>query len=458
MKTKSASRLCILSLCIGSALSAAEIRGWRDDGAGRFPTANVVRDWGDEAHVVWKTETPEWSNASPVIAGDRIFICAEPDTLLCLDRNTGEILWQRSNSYVDIVPDDRKEAVEKKMEQAAQWQRELRGIDRELRQLRRTAKNKPDDAAAQTAVSEQEQKKREVEARLEKVAEYRLPRRHNATGYSAPTPVTDGRNVYVFFGTGVAVAYDFDGNRLWARQVETSTLGDGHSASPTLAAGRFIIHVQNVHGLDAATGETVWTVDSRSRHGASVTAEIDGQPVVITANGEIIRAEDGKLLASGLHRLAYCAPLVHDGVVYFIEHGGKAFRLPAKADGTEAPEELWQTRPHRDRYYASPLYHDGHLYAVTRRGRYSVIDASNGDVLKSETLGSLQRQTYTSPTLAGSLIFLGAEGGSAVFMEPGADGKEVAASTLPDRYRTTPVFENNRAYVRTQDALYCLGK
>jgi hypothetical protein len=176
---------------------------------------------------------------------------------------------------------------------------------------------------------------------------------------------------------------------------------------------------------------------------------------VITANGEIIRAKDGLVLASGLHGLEYCAPLVHEGVVYFIENGGKAFRLPAKADGTEKPELLWQTAPPKERYYASPLYHDGMIYCINQQRVYSIIDAQNGKVLKSETIKSLRQTAYPSVTLAGAYICLGAEGGSTVFLESGAEMKEVAASTIGS-FRTTPVFENDRVYIRTLDAMICI--
>ena len=34
-----------------------------------------------------------FSNAIPVIVGDKIFTCAEPAVLLCINKADGEILW-----------------------------------------------------------------------------------------------------------------------------------------------------------------------------------------------------------------------------------------------------------------------------------------------------------------------------------------------------------------------------
>ncbi len=440
---------------LGLPVLAGGIDGWRGDGTGRFPAASAPLQWDKAEQVVWRTATPKWSNAGPIITGDRIFICAEPDSLLCLDKQTGAILWQRPNSYADIAPEADQDAVRTKMAQAVEIGSRLKGVQGKLNPLAKKAKENPDDAAVKAEIETLKAEEAGCQGELKAVQEYVLPSTHGANGYSSNTPVTDGSRVYVFFATGVAAAYDLEGKRLWARVVEKPTEGWGHSASPVLADGRLVIHVRDVHGLDAASGETVWTVKSNARWGASVRAMIEGQAVVITANGEIIRAKDGHLLASGLHRLEYCAPLVHDGVVYFIENGGKAFRLPAKADGTEKPELLWKTEPPKERYYASPLYHEGAIYCINQKGVYSIIDAKTGVVLKSETIKSLRQTVYPSVTLVGSRVFLGSEGGNVVFMEPGIDMKEVAASTIAS-FRSCPVFEKDRTYIRTLEAVICL--
>ena len=37
---------------------------------------------------------------------------------------------------------------------------------------------------------------------------------------SSPSPVTDGKNVYVMTGTGSLKGYDFNGNQIWARDIQ----------------------------------------------------------------------------------------------------------------------------------------------------------------------------------------------------------------------------------------------
>lgn len=76
-----------------SCLAAAPI-GFRHDGSGRYPAAQPPLQWSPTNGIVWKTALPDWSNASPILVGNRIFICAEPATLICISAESGNILWQ----------------------------------------------------------------------------------------------------------------------------------------------------------------------------------------------------------------------------------------------------------------------------------------------------------------------------------------------------------------------------
>src|SRR4051794_22730109 len=78
--------------------------GWRGPrGDGISDETNVPARWSTTENVVWKTPIPGIGHSSPVIWGDRVFLttCIEgPDktgdrALLCLDRRSGQILWQK---------------------------------------------------------------------------------------------------------------------------------------------------------------------------------------------------------------------------------------------------------------------------------------------------------------------------------------------------------------------------
>ena len=50
----------------------------------------------ESKNILWMTELPQRSNATPIIVGERLFVMAEPDELLCLDKKTGH-LWLGQN-------------------------------------------------------------------------------------------------------------------------------------------------------------------------------------------------------------------------------------------------------------------------------------------------------------------------------------------------------------------------
>lgn len=74
-------------------------RGPRLDGTSLEKTFPV--HWSATSNVVWKTALPGAGHASPIVWNDRVFTVAavaadQSRVLLCLDRKSGDLLWQRS--------------------------------------------------------------------------------------------------------------------------------------------------------------------------------------------------------------------------------------------------------------------------------------------------------------------------------------------------------------------------
>ena len=86
------------------ACQAATPVGFRGDGSGRYPDAKPVTQWSVTNNVLWKTALTNWSNASPILVGNRIFVCAEPATVICLSAKDGTILWQDSLQDLPTPP------------------------------------------------------------------------------------------------------------------------------------------------------------------------------------------------------------------------------------------------------------------------------------------------------------------------------------------------------------------
>ncbi len=280
---------------------------------------------------------------------------------------------------------------------------------------------------------------------------------HTANGYTSPTPVTDGQVIFTLFGSGVAAAHGLDGNRLWARLVERPPHEWGHSASPVLGGGRLIVHITDLIALDPATGEEVWRQASQVKFGSPVVTRIGAADVVITPSGDVFRARDGKPLARQIGNLEYATPVVQEGMVYFIEKKAVAVKLPEEIGGPF--ETAWIAPVHGSRHYASPLIHRGLIYAVSREEKFSILEAATGTLVFSMDLdlGTRSNSAYTSVTLAGDKLFIGAESGTTVVLEPGQAYEEIARNMV-EGFRSSPVFAGKRMYLRAFDHLYCFEK
>ena len=253
---------------------------------------------------------------------------------------------------------------------------------------------------------------------------------HKANGWTSPTPVSDGHNIYTVFGSGVVASHTIDGKRVWAREVQQPVHKWGHSASSVLGGGYLIVHLIDLIALDPETGKEVWRKTSEVTFGSAVVTQVGGIDIVITASGDVFKAEDGTLVTNGIGKLKFATPVVQEGVVYFIEKKATAVRLPTSLD--EPFEQVWTSRIQGSRHYASPVIHDGLIYAVSREEKFSILDAHTGELLHERglDLGSGSNSAYPSVTLAGDNVFVSAESGTTVILELGRTYKEAARNEI----------------------------
>src|SRR5215475_12754963 len=99
------SRLVLASLLLAlvtcTTLAGTPI-GWRADGSGSYPSAEPPLEWSTTKNVVWCTPMPGYGVSHPVILGQRLFVCSEPATLLCLDTSNGKIHWEKTSRYSEV--------------------------------------------------------------------------------------------------------------------------------------------------------------------------------------------------------------------------------------------------------------------------------------------------------------------------------------------------------------------
>ena len=452
-----------LILCCTLGMSAAwgETVGWRGDGTGKYPDAKPVTRWSAEKNVVWKTPMPSRSNSSPIVVSGRVFVCSEPFTLVCVRASDGKILWQRANPSIKTLPEVERAPMLAKLKgiDAETKVKRWHELEQKTRTLRQKVRSKPDDKKLK---AEYDKLNGEFDAAAKEVAPYErfFPHgTHKVNGYSTPTPVSDGKHVWVTFGNGVAACYDLDGNRRWIVFVKTVMHEQGFSASPILVDGKLIVS-HELAALDAATGKTIWRRGYWPAWGTPTPARIGGVDVFAGAWGGIYRVSDGERLARGLSTVTFCSPVLEGNRLYYVEAGGRGLKLPDEAAPGMKPETLFTFGIRKDRYYASPVVHDGLVYAVTRKNRLSVIDAADGTVVHERRLTELGRgehNIYSSITFAGGYLFITNVRGKTLVLRPGRNPEIVAENDL-EPVHSCLVFGGSRMYVRGFKHLWCIGK
>ena len=167
-----------LCLLVGNLAVAQVAVGWRTDGRGVYPDAEPPTHWSKQTNVIWSTNMPSRSNAQPVIVGDRLFVCSEPFTLICIDRSNGKIKWQRTNSYRDVTNDEQWTEIEKELAAAEKLKKRRDPIRSKLaieKKRYELVENKEDVRATIDALEEQLD---ELKAEFEKLplaAKFTLP-------------------------------------------------------------------------------------------------------------------------------------------------------------------------------------------------------------------------------------------------------------------------------------------
>ncbi|WP_372934014.1 outer membrane protein assembly factor BamB family protein [Mariniphaga sediminis] len=287
------------------------------------------------------------------------------------------------------------------------------------------------------------------------------PRVTDDTGLSAPTVTTDGQRVYAIFATGDVVAFDMNGNRVWAKNLGVPDNHYGHSSSLITWDNKLFVQYDTNKGgkilaLNTSTGETVWETvrDAKISWASPVLAQVDGKYQVILTADPIVAgydAQSGKELWSVECMMGEVGPSVafHNGIVYAANEYARLVAIDVNTQNI-----IWEN----DMYLpeaASPLAHDGLLFIATSYGVLVCYDAKTGDQYWEHDVGTT---LYSSPVFADGKLFMMDNDGVMRIYEYAKEMKLIAENELGETAGTTPAFADGRIYIRGENNLYCIGK
>ncbi|MFW6061859.1 MAG: PQQ-binding-like beta-propeller repeat protein, partial [Planctomycetota bacterium] len=389
------------------------------------------------------------------VADGKLFAASPPHTLICLDAESGEPLWRRETNVLSLQEEGTAEA----------WDQADSDADR-LAMLSEAG-----------AVGR---------------------RTRSLSDIPAVPPVSDGRNVYVHYGTGVTACYGLDGTRRW---VVRTRVGKG---SLLLGRGRIVLTGRPLAGwstdgkargrhaavaLDAGTGERLWK--------KTLEGEYPGRPfllplregpqsreVLLTRSWQAFDAADGGELTCDVRpgQWDWNGTWQQGGMLYSTFEGGRAaVRLWFNDAGHLGSRQLWHGRRLHaftaggpggtivgaDRLFAYRLVpeHAKHCPAYALSLEY--FDRETGAPLgrlNPVLRGSNHRM---APVLAGRYLFLSDSrggphsGGTPAerqihVVDVSSKPIVVARNDVP-HLRANPVFAGDRMYLVRGDEIVCVA-
>jgi outer membrane protein assembly factor BamB len=310
----------------------------------------------------------------------------------------------------------------------------------------------------------------------------------NKQNMSSPSPVTDGRTVWVLTGVGILKAFDFTGKELWTRDIQKDYgafgLNWGYAASPLLHEG--MLYVPVLHGMktddpsyvlkfDGKTGKTLWrverptdaVVESPDAYTTPALLEYDGRKEVVVTGGDVVTGHDlgnGKELwrAQGLnpgkarnYRIV-ASPIVAGGLVIAPTRIRPMVAIkPGGRGDVTATHTAWTFDRGPD--VPTPVSDGKLLYCVSDRGVVEVLDVQTGAVIYGPE--RLKPAIYSaSPVLADGKIYVTSEEGVTSVFRAGRTFELLAENPTEEYTLSTIAVSKGQLFLRTEKFLYAIGK
>ena len=432
--------LC-LAAAIGRSAESADPRlenwhGWRGPLAnGVAPNADPPTTWTETTNLKWKVPLPGEGSATPIVWNDRVFALAAVRTDRVVEtlpppkaEPPGGYLTKRPNNYYRFV---------------------VICFDR------RTGKLLWQHVAAEAIPHEG---------------------RHATNTYASASPTTDGRRLYVSFGSRGVFAYDLDGTPLWQRDLGdmVTRFGWGEATSPVVHDGRLIVNGDHEGDsflvvLDAATGETLWRADRDevTSWATPLVVPHAGRTQLITPATRRITSYDldtGEILweCGGLTTNVIPCPVVYGELVICISgHGrsaGCAVPLDAQGDVTGTDRIAWRL----DRgtpYVPSPLLYGDLLYFTqSNRAILTCLDPRSGEPLAEGVRLPELKSLYASPVGAAGRVYFTSREGTTLVIKNQAELDVVEVNRLDDGIDASPALVDREIFLRSQRHLYCIAE
>ena len=292
------------------------------------------------------------------------------------------------------------------------------------------------------------------------------------TGYSASTTATDGSRIYAIFATGDIAAFDFNGRRLWHKNLGIPDSAYGYASSLETYQDRVIVQYDQgdgsdnksrLYALDGTTGRVVWETKREeipNSWTSPILVDVEGTLQIVTVTDPWALANnpvDGKEIWR-----AECAsgdvapsPIYAGGLIMAIEPYSQMVAIKPTGQGNVTETHIAWRMEEGAPDICCPVGNDKYVFLLEGSGYLMSFDITNGEMVYEH---DLRDNFMASPSIAAGKLYLLSEEGVMYIAEIGSEYKEVAKCELHEKCHASPAFVDGRIYIRGTENLYCIGQ
>jgi outer membrane protein assembly factor BamB len=431
--------LTLVSAAVLSAAATGVAENWPQwrgpGGQGVSSETGVPSVWAPDTNIAWKTALPGTGMSSPIVWGSRIYVTTVIEG--------------------DPIPGQR--AVKHRFGKDEDWIHP----DSVAGDRRHTFKVLALDAGSGKILWDRTAYEGPV-----------YDARHRRSSFAGPTPVTDGKMIYAYFGPEGLYAYDLDGRLAWNVQEPFRLLGLGTGTSPVLHGNLVIIQRDEDNGehsvvvaYDKSSGKEVWRTKRSIEISWStpVIVHASGRDELVTLGSERIIAYDpatGRELwqTTGVESYAIHTPLVGHGLV-IASAGYPEKRVIAIRPGNVPDAERVAWRFARGTgYVISNLLYGEYLYLFTDNGITTCLDATTGEVKYEGGRVPKPARFMGSPVAFGSYVAMSSDEGDTFMVKAGPKHEIAHTNSVGEPVYSSPAISNGRIYIRANRHLFAIAK
>jgi len=417
-------RLVVLFFFVAGLIRAENWPGWRGpSGDGVSNGKGIPTKWSSTENIAWRIAIPGEGHSSPIVWGDKVFLTSSLTEknrriLLCLDRLSGQTVWQRD--VVQSPPET-------------------------IHRLNSRASGTPATDGRQVYVTF-------MRAEGDKVI---------APNVGSERLITPGKII--------VAAYDLDGNEKWKTNVGDFVSAHGFNTCPVLFEDLVILNGDHdgdayLVALDRQSGRERWRTRRENKTRSYVTPiirEINGCTQMILSGSLCVASYDprnGKRhwIVDGPTE-QFVASVVYDGKYVFATGGYPerhtlAIRPGGKGNVTDT-HIAWRTT-RGAAYVPSPIISGRYLLMVADSGIASCFEARTG---KRYWMERLPGGHSPSPVSADGLVYFVSDQGVTTVIRPSETFAVIAKNELGEPVSASPAISQGQIFLRTHQHLYCIG-